>query len=95
MEQQNQVPAIRSQEIWKRGLFMLLFAIAFGFGQSLLGVLAVVQFLWLLFAGEPNRILQRFGRSLSAWFGETARFMSCASDERPFPWRAWPDGGSG
>src|SRR6476619_2026998 len=51
---------------WKRGLFMLLFAAAFGVGQSLLILLAVVQFLWLLFAGEPNLFLLRFGRSLSA-----------------------------
>jgi len=93
MEPQSQVPAIRSQEVWKRGLFMLLFAIAFGFGQFVLNLLTVVQFLWLLFAGEPNQGLLRFGRSLSAWFGETARFMSCASDEKPFPWRSWPDAG--
>jgi Domain of unknown function (DUF4389) len=51
--------------IWKRGLFMLLFMIAFGIAQALLNLTAIVQFLWLLFASEPNQFLVRFARSLS------------------------------
>ncbi|KAB2911270.1 MAG: DUF4389 domain-containing protein [Hyphomicrobiaceae bacterium] len=78
---------------WKRGLFMLLFAVAFSVGQSLLFLLALVQFLWLLFAGEPNQFLTRFGRSLSAWLAHAARFLSCATDDMPFPWQGWPDAG--
>ena len=78
---------------WKRGLFMLLFAVAFGVGQSLLILLAVVQFLWLVFAGEPNLFLLRFGSSLSVWFSDATRFLSCATDEMPFPWKRWPDAG--
>jgi hypothetical protein len=78
---------------WKRGLFMLLLAVAFGVAQSLLFLLALVQFLWLLFAGERNQFLVRFGSSLSVWFADAARFLSCASEEMPFPWRRWPDAG--
>jgi hypothetical protein len=45
-----------SGEVWMRGLFMLLFMIAFGLGQFILNLLAVVQFLWLLFArGTQSR----------------------------------------
>jgi hypothetical protein len=58
---------------------------------GLLDLLAFVQFLWLLFAGEPNQFLLRFGRSLSLWLADAARFLSCANDEMPFPWKAWPD----
>jgi len=76
--------------VWMRGLFMLLFLIAFGLGQTLLWVTALVQFLWLLFAGEPNGFLVRFGISLALWLAETARFVSCASDTKPFPWAPWP-----
>ena len=85
-------PQIRTNEIWKRGLFMLLFAFAFGIGEGLLILLAFVQFLWLLFAKEPNQNLNRFGTSLSIWFADTARFLSCESDQKPFPWRSWPNG---
>lgn len=81
-----------ARAVWMRGLFMLLFMVGFGVGQSLLYLLAVVQFLWLLFAREPNQFLVRFGSSLSTWLSEVGRFLSCANDDKPFPWRPWPDG---
>lgn len=83
-----------TRDVWIRGLFMLLFIIAFWVGQVLLNLLAVVQFLWLLFAHEPNQFLVRFASSLSTWFSDVTRFLSCASDEKPFPWIEWPDANS-
>jgi hypothetical protein len=41
---------------------MFLFMIAFGFGVWVLNFLAIAQFLWLLFARQPNQL----GRSLPA-----------------------------
>jgi hypothetical protein len=80
-----------ASDVWMRGLFMLLLMIGFAIGQWLLNLLAVVQFLWLLFVREPNPVLATFGNSLSIWLAEVGRFLSCASDEKPFPWRPWPD----
>jgi Domain of unknown function (DUF4389) len=48
-------------------------------------ILAVVQFHWMLFGGERNQMLTRFGNSLSKWFSETVQFLSCASDEKAIP----------
>jgi hypothetical protein len=79
-----------TRPIWMRGLFMLLLLFAFGIAQGLLWVTAIVQFLWLVFAGEANAFLVRFGTSLSLWLAQTARFVSCASDAKPFPWAPWP-----
>ncbi len=45
MANQPPVPITASKDVWKRGLFMLLFAIAFGIGQALLNAIAIVQFL--------------------------------------------------
>jgi hypothetical protein len=78
--------------VWMRGLFMLLLLLAFGVGQGLLWLLAIVQFLWLLFAGEANSQLAQFGGSLSRWLSETARYLTCASETKPFPWAPWPSG---
>jgi uncharacterized protein DUF4389 len=36
---------------------------------------ALVQFLWLLFAREPNGFLARFGSSLAIWLAEVGRFL--------------------
>jgi len=78
-----------TRDVWMRGLFMFLFIIGFWIGQWLLNILAVVQFLWLLFAREPNQLLARFGTTLV----ELARrdrnaFSSCATDDKPFPWES-------
>ena len=78
------------RDVWMRGLFMLLFVIGFTLGQWLVNLLAIIQFLWLLFAREPNHFIAGFGNSLAFWLGEVGRFLTCASDEKPFPWTAWP-----
>ena len=83
-----------TSDVWMRGLFMLLFMMGFAIGQWLLNFLSIVQFLWLLFAREPNEFLARFGNSLAIWLAEIGRFLSCASDEKPFPWRPWPTAGT-
>ena len=78
-------------DVWMRGLLMLLFMIGFTVGQWLLNFVAVVQFVWLLVAREPNQFLAGFGNSLSIWLAEVGRFLSCATDDKPFPWRPPPE----
>jgi hypothetical protein len=70
---------------------MFLFMIGFTFGVWLLNLLAIVQFVWLLIAREPSQFIARFGSSLSLWLAEIGRFLTSATDDRPFPWRQWPD----
>jgi len=81
-------PATR--DIWIRGLIMLLFMFAYGFGLWVLNFLAIAQFLWLLFAREPNQLIAHFGNSLTAWLAEIGRFLPAATEDKPFPWRPWP-----
>ena len=81
-------PATR--DVWLRGLVMFLFMIAFGFGVWVLNFLAIAQFLWLLFARQPNQLIALFGNSLSAWLAEIGRFLTAATEDKPFPWRPWP-----
>ncbi len=87
---ENAPAAPAKSETWKRGLIMIAFMVAFGAGQSVLYLIAIVQFLWLLIAKEPNKLLVEFGQSLAVWLAQIARFLSCATDDKPFPWRAWP-----
>ena len=75
---------------WVRALYMIFFIFAFGAGQTILGMVAVVQFVWLLATGAPNEVLRRFGTSLAKWFADVVRFLTCASDDKPFPWKDWP-----
>jgi len=80
----------KNPETWKRGLFMLVFMFVFGVGQSILFLVSFVQFIWLLFKQAPNQPLANFGQSLALWLSDTARFLTCATEEKPFPWKAWP-----
>jgi hypothetical protein len=77
--------------VWLRGLIMLIFAVLLNVGQWLMNLLALVQFCWLLFTGAPNPQLVRIGRSLARWLEQIGRFLSCDTEDRPFPWAAWPD----
>lgn len=90
MANQTPVPTADAKDVWKRGLLMLLFAIAFGIGHFVLNAITIVQFLWLLVTREPNEYLARFGSSLSIWLADIAGFQTCATDEKPFPFRLWP-----
>jgi hypothetical protein len=66
---------------------MLFFAILFGVAQSILGIAAVVQFLWLLFRNERNPQIADFGEGLARWMRDAARFLTGASEDKPFPFR--------
>jgi uncharacterized protein DUF4389 len=68
-----------TRDVWMRGLSMLILVIGFAVGQWLLNFIALVQFLWLLFAREPNGFLARFGNSLAIWLAEVGRFLTCAT----------------
>ena len=91
METKAPDAAQTTRDVWMRGLFMLLFMIGFTVGQWLLNLLAIVQFVWLLVAREPNQFIARFGNALSIWLAEIGRFLTCATEDKPFPWRAPPD----
>ncbi len=78
------------RNIWMRGLFMLIFAALFGLAETVLVVVAVIQFLWMVFAKEKNAGLADFGQSLGHWLAQVAEFQTASTDDKPFPWAKWP-----
>jgi len=77
------------KQIWLRGLWMLLFAMLFSLAGTILGVSAVIQFLWMLIAKEKNPLLSEFGRDMGKWLHDVALFQTGATEEKPFPWKKW------
>ena len=75
---------------WARGLFSLAFILLFALAETLLTVLAIVQFGWLLLYRTPNPQLRAFGASLGAWMAQVARFQAAQTEDKPFPWGDWP-----
>lgn len=77
-------------QTWLRGLFILLFAVLFGIGASLLLAVVIFQFVSTLFTGERNPRLLAFARALSVWLYQTMLYAGFNRDERPWPFDAWP-----
>ncbi len=89
MSDAGKIPAERARD-WRRAGFTVVFLFLFGCGQALLNATAIVQLIWFLIAKEPNPFLRQFGVSLGRWLAEMARYIFMDSDEKPFPWTAWP-----
>lgn len=75
--------------VWLRGLWMLLFALFFAVAEALLWLLALVQFFWMLFAKARNQPIADFGEDVADWVGRITRFQTGASEDRPFPFAKW------
>ncbi len=78
------------RSIWRRGLLMILMAIAFHISGTLLALGAIVQFVLALVSDTPNARLTAFGRSLGLYLSQIASFVSFATEDVPFPFSAWP-----
>ena len=77
---------------WGRGLFMLIFVILFAVAETILTLIAIVQFGWLMVYREPQPALRRFGAALAEWLRQVGRYQSLDTEDRPFPWADWPSG---
>lgn len=78
------------RNIWMRGLYMLLMAIAFNLCGTVLCVVTVVQFVIVLLSGKPNAPLVSFGRSMGNYMRQIVNFLTFATESMPFPFSEWP-----
>ncbi len=75
--------------VWMRGLWMLILAVLFGLGETVLVIAAVIQFLWLLFGKEKNQPVADFGKDLADWLAKVTLFQTGATEAKPFPFARW------
>ncbi|MEM0976040.1 MAG: DUF4389 domain-containing protein [Pseudomonadota bacterium] len=80
----------RKGSIWMRGLIMIVMAILFGIAETVLFIMAILQFFWVVFSGEKNKSLSEFGAALARWVKQVVEFQTMETDDRPFPWAPWP-----
>jgi hypothetical protein len=74
------------KSVWMRGLYMIITAFLIGAAQSVLFLLAVVQFIMLLIDGKnPNPRIAEFGEVLGKWLVQAVHFQTAKSDEKPWP----------
>jgi hypothetical protein len=75
---------------WLRGLFMVLFIVIEYFVAWAIVLLSLFQFVWALFAGNPNDKVLGFTKSLNEYFLQVINFLTYNSEEKPFPFASWP-----
>ncbi|MDH3715262.1 MAG: DUF4389 domain-containing protein [Gammaproteobacteria bacterium] len=92
MEQGELKGNLTRGEIWIRGLHMLLFAIAYTVAEIMLIAIILFQFLSSLITGRVNERLLKLGQQLGTYIYQMLLFYTFNSEERPYPFAAWPRG---
>ena len=69
-----------------RGALMLIFGLLLNLALTLVGVLAFIQFLWMLITTDRNQFIADISSDLSRWISTTVQFLLGQSEEKPFPW---------
>ena len=85
-------PPDSKRNIWMRGLYMLLMALALHVCVTVLGIVTVIQFVLALLSDTHNTRLASFGRSMGNYLRQIVNFLTFATEEMPFPFAEWPAG---
>ena len=80
---------------WMRMVFVVLFAIIFNIVEFLVAGIVVVQFLSQLCTGSTVPRLGRLGKELARYVHEIVLFLTYQTEQRPFPFAAWPEAQAG
>ena len=76
-----------TESLVQRIIYLVLIAVMVSVSHTVLGVVTVVQFvLMLINSGRPNENLADFGTDLGVWMAKAARYMTGASQVKPWPW---------
>jgi hypothetical protein len=75
----------------RRAAYMLIFIILFtAVAETLLPAVMLVQFVYLLMTGRRNRQLLWVGKVLTDYTCSVLRYLTFASEDKPFPFGEWP-----
>ena len=90
MNGENIKSNLLSSRHWLRLLFMLVFAAVLQVASIVMWILVIAQFIFSLITGADNPQLRKFGHELSVHIFDTLKFLTYASEEKPFPFADWP-----
>ena len=84
---------LKQQSTWKRGLYMLMFALFYSVAEFLLFAIVVAQFIFKLVTGQTNPRLLMLGQSIATYIYQIIQFLTFNSDYQSYPFGPWPKGG--
>lgn len=84
-------PTWHNKNVLKRGVAMLGYGFVGGFVRVGITLIAIFQFLSLLFAEKPNQPLIAFGQNLNTYLYQINQFLTVNAEVYPFPFAEWPE----
>ncbi|MGP9788971.1 DUF4389 domain-containing protein [Roseinatronobacter sp. NSM] len=71
-----------------RLVYMLIIATMMSVAQSIVFLVGVIQFVVIIIdKRQPNERLADFGCMVGAWIAKAARYLSVATDAKPWPFK--------
>jgi len=87
----NIIGNLKQGSAWVRVILMIAFAVVlYVIIPAIVLVLMLTQTLFVFITGDSNDNLRVLGKALSKYIFEVLQFLSYASDNRPFPFSAFP-----
>ena len=87
----NIIGNLKQGSAWVRVILMIAFAVVlYVIIPAIVLVLMLSQTLFVFITGDSNDNLRVLGTALSKYIFEVLQFLSYASDNRPFPFSAFP-----
>ena len=87
----NIIGNLKQGSAWVRVILMIAFAVVlYVIMPAIVLVLMLTQTLFVFITGDSNDNLRVLGTALSKYIFEVLQFLSYASDNRPFPFSAFP-----
>ena len=81
---------VKDKDTWLRFVYLVVFGVAFYLSIMLTFATSIFQFLAKLFSGNSFKGLSEFGSNLATYQAQVTRFLTFSSDEKPFPFAAFP-----
>ncbi len=78
-------------DTWLRLVYMVIFWVLLYVVGTVLAILVVLQFFFVLVAGERNANLMRLGIMLGTYVTQIIDFLTFSSSFKPFPFADFPD----
>lgn len=76
-----------AENLFTRLIYMIIIAFMISFASTVIGVLAVLQFIIMLANNkQPNERLAELGTDVGIWVAKATRYQTAASEVKPWPW---------
>jgi len=82
---------VKDRDTWLRFVYLVVFGFAFYLSITLTFATSIFQFLAKLFSGNSFNGLSEFGLNLATYQAQVTRYITFASDEKPFPFAQFPE----